>query len=93
MIVPTRFEFPELGFMVSQRHWGQGFATEAAKGLIDLAFRDLGLRGLTATSTAENKISLRVLTKLGFARINLSTAPTECASTPNELALFELRHI
>ena len=91
MLIPTRFEFPEIGFMIARQHWGQGFATEAATGLIYTAFKDFGLKGLTATSAPENDHSLRVLTKLGFtpASSHSIAAQPNLASQP--LTLLELR--
>lgn len=55
----------DLGFMVARRHWGQGFATEAAAALIEKA-RHRGLTRLHARCHADNVASRRLLQKLGF---------------------------
>lgn len=56
---------PELAFELLRRAQGQGFATEAARAILEWA-RDFGHRRLWATVRAWNDASLRVLEKLGF---------------------------
>ena len=56
---------PELAFEFLRASWGQGFATEAARVIVD----DAAARGyghLAATVRAWNAASLHVLDKLGF---------------------------
>ena len=44
----------EIGWRFAYEHWGQGYATEAATGWLDLAFGPLGLdRVISTTDTAE----------------------------------------
>lgn len=56
---------PELAFELLQRAWGQGYATEASRALVDWA-RTAGYQRLWATVRAWNGASLRVLAKVGF---------------------------
>jgi RimJ/RimL family protein N-acetyltransferase len=56
----------ELGFAFHHDHLGRGYATEAARALVDWAFADGGLHRIHARCIAENAASLRVLEKLGF---------------------------
>jgi ribosomal-protein-alanine N-acetyltransferase len=58
----------ELGFAVSRERWGQGYATEAARAILDFGFADLGLRRIYATCRPENVGSSRVLEKIGMSR-------------------------
>ena len=58
----------ELGFAVSRDRWGQGYATEAARAILDFGFADLGLRRIYATCRPENVGSSRVLEKIGMSR-------------------------
>ncbi|MBI5773222.1 MAG: GNAT family N-acetyltransferase [Verrucomicrobia bacterium] len=58
---------PELGFRLRAESWGQGYATEAARGALDHGFDILGFRDLLAFVEPANFRSVRVLTKLGFA--------------------------
>jgi RimJ/RimL family protein N-acetyltransferase len=56
----------ELGYWIGVPFWGCGYATEAARGLIDRAFGDPGCKGLTARARVSNPASRRVLEKCGF---------------------------
>lgn len=56
----------ELGYWIGVPFWGCGYATEAARGLIDYAFGDLGYKVLTASARVSNPASRRVLEKCGF---------------------------
>jgi RimJ/RimL family protein N-acetyltransferase len=56
----------ELGYWIGVPFWGCGYATEAARGLIDHAFGELGYGVLTASARVSNPASRRVLEKCGF---------------------------
>ncbi|WP_437605711.1 GNAT family N-acetyltransferase [Sorangium sp. So ce834] len=62
----------DLGYRFFRKHWGKGYATEAAAACLRYAFEDLGLPRLVAHAMLENAASVRVLEKLGFRR----TGPT-----------------
>ena len=55
----------ELGYWIARPYWGRGYATEAARGVIEIA-RLLGHDGLEAGHFVDNPASGRVLRKLGF---------------------------
>ena len=55
----------ELGYWFARPYWGRGFATEAGRGVIEVA-RALGIRKIAAGHFADNPASGRVLRKLGF---------------------------
>ena len=63
----------ELGYRLARHAWGQGIATEAARALVDHAFRTMALPRLVAVTYPENRASQRVLEKLGFVRQGLVT--------------------
>lgn len=56
----------ELGYWVASPYWGNGYAPEAAKALMDEAERSLKVRRFIAGVFADNPASMKVLTKLGF---------------------------
>ena len=56
----------DCGYELSPRYWGLGYATEAARAMVDFGFRELGVHRLSATVNAENTASSRVLERLGF---------------------------
>ncbi len=60
----------ELGYWISPRYWGLGFATEAARAVVDMARTALPCRKLTAHHYIDNPASGNVLRKLGFRRTN-----------------------
>ena len=57
---------PEIGYWLGVPFWGRGYATEAARALIDHAFVDLGHDTLVAGARVSNPASRRVLEKCGF---------------------------
>lgn len=56
----------ELGYWIAEEHWGNGYAVEASKILIEHAFNDLNVKEIYASYRLENNQSKRVLEKLGF---------------------------
>lgn len=58
----------ELGYWIARDHWRQGFATEAGRAVLALAFEGLRLPRLTAAHLIDNPASGAVLRKLGFQR-------------------------
>ena len=57
---------PELGYWLGAQYWGHGFATEAARAVIDYAFEHLEHDALQAGARVSNPASRRVLEKCGF---------------------------
>ena len=58
----------ELGYWLGKPYWGVGYATEAARALMDWARCELGVRVFTAGHFTDNPVSGKVLRKLGFVR-------------------------
>ncbi len=56
----------DLGYRLLPEYWGQGFATESSRAIIDYAFNSLALGSLIASVYPENKASVRVVNKLAF---------------------------
>jgi RimJ/RimL family protein N-acetyltransferase len=56
----------DVGYMLARRHWGRGYATEAATALVEHAFRDLGVERVRALVDVSNERSRRVLEKAGL---------------------------
>lgn len=59
----------ELGYWLTPDAWGRGYATEAAKIVIDQARHALGLKRIEASHHLDNPASRNVLTKLGFREV------------------------
>jgi [ribosomal protein S5]-alanine N-acetyltransferase len=58
----------EIGWVISPGHQGHGYATEAARALMEFSFRTLRCHRVVATCQPENPASWRVMEKLGMRR-------------------------
>ena len=56
----------EIGYTLHPDYWGRGYVPEAARALIDIAFRELGLHKIELTCFGYNVQSQRVAEKLDF---------------------------
>jgi ribosomal-protein-alanine N-acetyltransferase len=57
----------DLGYELSPAHWGRGYATEAARAMVDMGFRTMpGLHRIHAHCIADNEASARVLLRAGL---------------------------
>lgn len=68
----------ELGYWIARPYWNQGFATEAARALIEIACT-LKLPRLEASHFIDNPASGRVLEKLGFIPTGMMAPRRSCA--------------
>lgn len=57
----------ELGYWIGRDHWGKGYATEAAHGVLREAFQTLAPDFIDAGYYEDNSASGKVLSKLGFS--------------------------
>jgi RimJ/RimL family protein N-acetyltransferase len=58
----------EVGWHLARRAWGRGFATEAARALVERAFQELPVPRVVAPIRVGNDRSCRVAERLGFTR-------------------------
>ena len=56
----------EIGYIFHPDYWGRGYVSEAARALIDLAFKELILHKIELSCFGYNLQSQRVAEKLGF---------------------------
>jgi ribosomal-protein-alanine N-acetyltransferase len=56
----------EIGYFLSEAHWGKGIATKAIKAATSYAFKDFDIVRVYAEPFADNPGSRRVLEKAGF---------------------------
>jgi ribosomal-protein-alanine N-acetyltransferase len=56
----------DIGYHILYQHWGQGYATEATRALVDWCFAHLDVHRIQADCTDGNTGSERVLLKCGF---------------------------
>jgi len=65
-----RADFFELGYRFKQKHWGKGYASEAAGEVLRYGFDILRASEIVALNICGNHRSERVLTKLGFVLLH-----------------------
>jgi RimJ/RimL family protein N-acetyltransferase len=58
----------EVGFTLHPDHHGRGYATEAARAMVEYGFSEVGLHRIIGRLEARNTASARVLEKLGMRR-------------------------
>jgi RimJ/RimL family protein N-acetyltransferase len=58
----------EIGWRLAAAHWGHGYATEAARAVLDHAWDVVGLDELVSFTTAGNARSRAVMERLGMQR-------------------------
>jgi RimJ/RimL family protein N-acetyltransferase len=68
-----QFEAPfmpavEIGWRISAQHFSKGYATEAAKKVLEFAFDELKLKEVVSFTVPKNKASQRVMEKIGMVR-------------------------
>ena len=77
-----------LGYWLERRAWGRGFASEAARAVVDFAFNRLQWRHLRSGHAFDNAASGLVLRKLGFE----PTGETRVWSRPRGEEIIQLTY-
>lgn len=63
---PPEADLVELAWRLDPAAWGRGYATEAARAALEVAFGPAGLRALVAVTATGNVRSRAVMTRLGM---------------------------
>jgi RimJ/RimL family protein N-acetyltransferase len=56
----------EIGWRLAQKHWGQGYATEAARASLNFGFENLGLSEIVSFTATANARSRAVMERIGM---------------------------
>ena len=80
----------ELGYALAKEYWGQGIAYEAARALLNTAFRKLSIRRVEAEVQPENLASSALLIRLGFVREGLLRERWIDHGAPSSVNVFGL---
>ena len=59
----------ELGLELAPEHWRRGFASEAARAILEFGFRDLGVQEIRGVTITENVRVQRLVERLGFTKV------------------------
>jgi aminoglycoside 6'-N-acetyltransferase len=78
----------EIGWVFAPDVAGQGYATEAARALVDLAFGELGVQRVWAKLEPENARSARVCERLGMRREALFVRASWFKERWTDLAIY-----
>lgn len=81
---PESTNIVSLGYRFRRAAWGQGYATEGARALIDAAFASTDIQSVRASTYEDNAASLKVMERLGMRRVRayrFSEADLEQADT------------
>ena len=60
----------EFGWIINKKYWGNGYAEEAAKGILNFAVQELRVRKFVAHCDSENIGSYRVMERLGMSLVS-----------------------
>ncbi|MFO1443880.1 GNAT family N-acetyltransferase [Bacillus sp. Bva_UNVM-123] len=66
-----KFKNGEIAYWIGEEYWGKGYGTEAAKALIDFAFKEKKLHKVFARYFKTNPASGRVMEKIGMVQEGL----------------------
>jgi RimJ/RimL family protein N-acetyltransferase len=80
----------EIGYWFGVAFWGHGYATEAARALVDHAFGHLRYDALLARARISNPASRRVLEKCGFQWTGIGLYRIRAIASSAPLDLFRL---
>lgn len=83
----------ELGYRLRRAAWGNGYATEGARALIDKGFTELGARRVVADTRAGNWGSRRVLEKSGLVQVGTVQVDTVASGGPDAAGIAEQRTV
>ena len=73
---------PELGYRLRKDAWGQGYATEGSRALIQKGFAELGVSRVIASTYEDNIGSRRVMEKVGMRLVrSYHLSPDELMET------------
>lgn len=56
----------KLGYAIAADYWGRGYATDAARTLVDFGFRELKLHRISAAMGPDNTASIAIARRLGM---------------------------
>ncbi len=79
-----------LGYNLRRDMWGKGYATEAAKAMLQWAHREIGICDFAVEHAVENTASANVIRKCGFQFVRHGTYDKLDGSRTFDAAFYEL---
>ncbi len=81
---------PHMGYWIGEPFWGKGYASEAARGLVDLYFKVTNKDILLVSARVSNEASKKVIRKCGGKHVGTSQAVHPLLGEVQQLDLFEI---
>jgi|APLak6261662433_1056034.scaffolds.fasta_scaffold00364_6 RimJ/RimL family protein N-acetyltransferase len=75
----------DLGYRFYKKHWGKGYASEAASAVMNYALNTLQLKEIIGRAAIDNKASIAVLKKMGMVYLKND----ECGHDPAEVYIYK----
>jgi RimJ/RimL family protein N-acetyltransferase len=82
-------EITEIGYIFNNKYWGMGYAIEAARACVDLAFNQFGLERVYATIRPENTASVKVTERLGMMKTGQYIKVYQDKEMPHDIYMLE----
>ncbi len=60
----------EIGWIIGESYWGNGYCFEISKEIIKYAFKTLNLKKVVAETVSENEESIKLIKRLGMIKEN-----------------------
>ena len=89
-LVSSDYHYVAVGFSVARRHWGKGYATEALRGLLSIAFETIGCYHVEANCATAHKASARVMEKTGMQRERILRGKLPVKGVHHDLLYFSM---
>ena len=64
----AKYRRGHIHYLLDPNYWGQGYATELVRALLDFGFKEFNMHRIEAGVATENKASIRVLEKVGMQK-------------------------
>jgi len=81
---------PHMGYWIGEPYWGKGYASEAARGLVDLYFKVTNRPILLVSARVNNEASKKIIRKCGGKHIGSSEAVHPLLGERQKLDHFEI---
>ena len=81
---------PHLGYWIGEPYWGKGYATEAARALVDLYFKVTSRPILLVSARVNNEASIKIIRKCGGHHTGSSEAVHPLLGEKQKLDHFEI---
>ncbi|WP_163484711.1 GNAT family N-acetyltransferase, partial [Escherichia coli] len=78
------------GYWIGTAHWGKGFATEAARAVVDHLFMNRAAQSVAARARVVNPASRRVIEKCGFQWVGAGLTRSRLLASSVPVDKFQL---